>query len=149
MREGMYLERLFAKNKQIDPWPSFREDVRAFVRSMTVSHKPKRHKQGQLHNDTTYGITKESLKSGPDSNGCYTLVVRKPLDKFKQEKDLEAIRDARLRKEFLKAFREKGAEGIQELAQQKNIRQLRRTETLKSIPIKDKQRKSVQSLSRR
>ena len=134
--EGMYLERLFEKNKQIDPWPSFREDVEALVRGMTVSHKPKRHKQGQLHNDTAYGIV-----SGPDRKGRHTVALRKPLDKFEKEADLKSIRDERLRKEFLKVFREKGAEGVQELARQKNIRRLRQTENLKVISIKDKEGK--------
>ncbi|MDX3929878.1 MAG: type II CRISPR RNA-guided endonuclease Cas9 [Shinella sp.] len=66
------------------PWPSFREDVRAAVNAIVVSHKPdhgtvgregyakgRGQTAGKLHNDTAYGHTGEKDASGND------IVVRR------------------------------------------------------------------------
>lgn len=129
--EELNVERLFEGKKAIDPWPSFREDVKALIRDTTVSHKPRRQKQGQLHNDTAYGIV-----SGPSGNGRHTVVIRKSIENLTQQR-LETIRDDHLRKEFLESFEKEGKEGVQKLAERKNIRRLRCTENLKIIPIKN------------
>ncbi len=145
--------RLFGKRANgkspIDPWNGFRDDVKKVVRDITVSHKPKRKTldknttDGQLHNDTAYGII-----SGPDDQGRLMrdakVVVRKPIEYFAERKDVESIRDEHLQCEFLQAFDDavaagkKGVEGVVHLARDKNIRHLRRTETMSVIPIRDK-----------
>lgn len=66
------------------PWPTFREDVRASVNAIVVSHKAdhgtvsrkgyaegRGQTAGKLHNDTAYGPTGEKDKAGND------LVVRR------------------------------------------------------------------------
>ena len=137
--EDLNVEQLFDGKKAIDPWPSFREDVKASIRDTTVSHKPRRQKQGQLHNDNAYGIV-----SGPSDNGLHTVVIRKSIEDLTQgprletiESRLETIRDDHLRKKFLESFEKEGKEGVQKLAEQKNIRRLRCTENLKIIPIEN------------
>jgi len=71
--------------ERIDPpWPGFREDVRAAVNAIVVSHKPdhgtmsredyakgRGQTAGKLHNDTAYGHTGEKDASGND------IVVRR------------------------------------------------------------------------
>lgn len=139
--EELNVERLFDGKKAIDPWPSFREDVKALIRDTTVSHKPRRQKQGQLHNDNTYGVV-----SRPNSKRLSTVVIRKPIDEFiKGSKPevirsrLKTIRDDHLREEILESFDKEGKEGVQKLAEQKNIRRLRSTENLRIIPIENAQ----------
>lgn len=150
--EELDLDRLFEKKSNsrspIEPWSSFRDEVADAAQNFTVSHKPRRKKlvsgttDGQLHNDTAYGII-----SGPDENGLCEVVVRWPIDKFKKRKDLEdkgqGIRDPRLKLEFLHAFDtavnsgDDGSKAIINLAEKKGIRSLRRTEKLKVIPVED------------
>ncbi len=141
--EELNLPRLFEKKSDgkspITPWPGFRDGVKTVVDNIIVSHKPKRKPlvknstDGQLHNDTAYGII-----SGPDNQGCYRVVVRCPIKEFKERSDVEAIRDKHLKHEFLEAFDAEGAAGVTRLAGDKKVRRLRRTETLSVIPIRDK-----------
>ena len=141
--EELHLDRLFERSANgkspIDPWPGFRNHVKEIVGKILVSHKPKRKSlgknttDGQLHDDTAYGII-----SGPDREGVFKVVARKPIERFKDLEDIKAIRDNHLKAEFLQAFNKKGAEGVADLARTKNIRRLRRIENLSVIPIKDK-----------
>lgn len=142
--EELDLGRLFCKS-QIDPWDGFRDNVKKVVSGITVSHKPKRKPldknatDGQLHNDTAYGII-----SGPDDQGRFKVVVRKPIEAFEKRNDVESIRDKHLQCDFLQAFDDavaeggKGSDGVARLAKDRNIRHIRRTETLSIIPIRDK-----------
>jgi CRISPR-associated endonuclease Csn1 len=141
--EKLHLDRLFEKRANgrspIDPWPGFRDNARETVNTILVSHKPKRKTlnnhttDGQLHKDTAYGIV-----SGPDKQGRYSVVVRCPIQEFKERQHVEAIRDTQLRAEFLQAFDAEGPIGVARLAGDKKIRRLRRIEILSIIPIKDK-----------
>ena len=167
--EKLQLENIFPKSNDrksaIDPWDGFRNEARETVQNIIVSHKPKRKKiryketkdgrriplstDGQLHNQTAYGIIASLNKKGVSK-----VVTRWPIEKFKTRKHIEdlnkdgtlkgGIRDTSLRKQFLDIFDEseenwkKGAESIVRFAQEKKIRHLRRTETLSVIPIKDK-----------
>jgi len=130
----------------IDPWTGFRSDVADTVGHIVVSHKVRRKKlrrgssdgqtDGQLHNDTAYGIIGEAEKG----SAC-EVVARKPVSAFKTIKDIKRIRDLRLRTDFCSAFEDAAAgqeaNAMQELARRRGIRRLRRTETLSVIPIKD------------
>ncbi len=126
----------------IDPWDGFRAEVADTVRDIVVSHKIRRKRlrpgttDGQLHNETAYGIIEKAEKGS-----VYEVVTRKPTSAFKTLKDIERIRDPRLRREFGGAFEaaEAGqeAKAVQNLAHRKGIRRLRQTETLSVIPILD------------
>ena len=87
--------------ERIDPpWPSFREDVRAAVNAIVVSHKPdhgtlsregrakgRGQTAGKLHNDTAYGPTGETDAAGND------LVVRRiPITGIRSPADIMKIR---------------------------------------------------------
>lgn len=82
------------------PWPTFREDVRATVNAITVSHKPdhgtvsragyargRGQTAGRLHNDTAYGPTGET-----DENGNELVVRRIPITDIKSAADIMNIR---------------------------------------------------------
>ena len=141
------MDRLFScvngGKSAIDPWDGFRADVVDTVRNIVVSHKVRRKTlrpgittDGQLHNDTAYGLVEKAEK-----RNLYEVVTRKPISFFTKRKNIERIRDARLREEFRLAFEaaEAGeeAKAIQDLARRKGIRSLRQTETLSVIPILD------------
>lgn len=161
--EELEIDRLFLKDEKghsaIDPdyWEntqgekaSFRESVKEATKNIIVSHKARRKKlrkgttDGQLHNETALGLV-ECLNK--DKNE-YRTVVRRPIDYFKDRKHVEAIRDDKLRAEFLQIFdeavagRKKGEEGIKDLAEEKNIRHLRCWGPKQAIPIKDKNGKA-------
>lgn len=131
------------------PWPDFRDDLKAVVDRIVVSHKPDHGTlpkpgqpgatAGQLHNDTAYGLTDET-----DERGNPVVVRRKPFLSL-QPKDFPSIRDDELRrrleqatygltgKEFAAAllrFREKDPTF-------RRIRHVRVTEGLTVIPIRD------------
>lgn len=133
------LDRLFVKNingkSPIDPWDGFRNDVKGIIANVIVSHKARRKRQGQLHKHTAYGIV-----SGPDPSGYCEVVERKPVDKFKTRKDLEAIRDNQLQDEFVRVFDEAAGDSkaVIKLAKEKKIRRLRTRLKLKVIPISDR-----------
>lgn len=141
--EKLALNHLFEKRKNdkspIDPWNDFRNDVKAVIKSITVSHRKRNKKlshgttSGQLHNDTAYGFVTK-----PDDENKCTVVVRKPIEKFSERKTIESIRNEHLKKEFIKAFEENGEKSVMTLAKQKNIKRIRCVENLTVIPIRGK-----------
>lgn len=72
------------------PWPTMRDDLKAALDRMIVSHKPDHGIEGQLHEDTAYGFVKNPDKE--DGN----LVYRKPIESL-NENEIARIRDVRLR----------------------------------------------------
>ena len=139
---GKLFPRIDGGKSAIDPWDGFRAEVAEAVLNIVVSHKVRRKKlrpgatDGQLHNETAYGIIEKAQKGN-----LYEVVTRKPASAFKTLKDIERIRDCRLREDFRGAFEaaEAGeeAKAVQDLARRRGIRHLRRTETLSVIPIMD------------
>jgi len=86
--------------KVSEPWPTFRDDVRAAVNAITVSHKPdhgtvsrtgyargRGQTAGKLHNDTAYGLTGERDEKGND-----LVVHRVPITSLSSEADIMRIR---------------------------------------------------------
>lgn len=104
------------------PWSDFREDVRAAVNGIVVSHKPdhgtvscagygsgRGQTAGRLHNDTAYGHTGEK-----DANGNELVVRRIPITGVRSTADIMKIRSnahghSELRDRLLEATR--GREG--------------------------------------
>jgi len=142
-------DRLFPPGGPIT-WESFRTDVDRVVRKIIVSHKV-RHKKlrpgmtdGKLHNETAYGIVKSKDESKDEDDRKVVdpklceVVVRKPLDTFKELAEIQRIRDPYLRKCFSEEFKIKGFEGVKEFAQKWKIRRLRMVESLSVIPVKDR-----------
>ena len=97
------------------PWPGFRDDLKAQLGRSIVSHRadhgridPEARRQGrdstsgQLHNDTAYGLTGETL------NGVPLVVSRKPIDSLTPAM-LDKIRDPHLAQLLRLAI--KGREG--------------------------------------
>jgi CRISPR-associated endonuclease Csn1 len=138
------------------PWPSFRDDLRAAVNAITVSHRadhgtaakaglPKGRDAtaGRLHNDTAYGLTGLT-----DAKGNSIVVHRVPLDSLKKAADLDRVRDTEL-----KAALYRFTEGLEGKAFEKaindfrvlgplpfrGVRRLRAIEPLTVIPIRDRE----------
>ncbi|GAB4196414.1 MAG: hypothetical protein Tsb002_29690 [Wenzhouxiangellaceae bacterium] len=74
-----------------EPLPNLRQQAAAMLDQIIVSHKPQRKIKGPLHDETLYGVT------APDDEGRVYSVVRKPLDSMNKAKQLEEIRDDRIR----------------------------------------------------
>ena len=74
-----------------EPWENFRDDVRAAVNGIFVSHRPDHGRAGKLHEETAYGLVAD-----PDAEDGYNLVYRKPLVSL-NTKEIVRIRDRDLR----------------------------------------------------
>ncbi len=74
------------------PWVGFRQDAARVLDAILVSHKPDHGAQGQLHEDTAYGLLEP-----PEEGG--NLVYRKAL-KDLNEREIGRIRDPALRSEL-------------------------------------------------
>jgi CRISPR-associated endonuclease Csn1 len=57
-----------------DPWDGFRDELRARLDRIVVSHKPDHGTGGRLHEETAYGLVRD-----PSKEDGATLVYRKPL----------------------------------------------------------------------
>jgi CRISPR-associated endonuclease Csn1 len=149
LREAVALEETVAEIPE--PWPTFRDDLKAMVERIVVSHKPDHgtlpkpgengRTAGQLHNDTAYGITGER-----DARGN-TIVVRRKSFLSLTDKDIANIRDDELRSRLHSATGGlSGGEFAAALDYFRKtdpkfyrIRRVRLTEALTVIPIRDRQ----------
>lgn len=137
-----------------EPWPTFRDDLKAAVNAIVVSHRPdhgtaskaglpkgRDQTAGRLHNDTAYGLTGEI-----DAKGNTLVVHRVPLGTLKPG-DLDKVRDAELAaalktftigyegKDYEKRLRDFPRLGPEPF---RNIRRVRVIEPLSVIPIRDR-----------
>ncbi|MEX0957299.1 MAG: type II CRISPR RNA-guided endonuclease Cas9 [Rhizobiaceae bacterium] len=141
--------------REIDPpWPGFRDDLKAALDRIVVSHKPDHgtlpkpgmygQTAGQLHNDTAYGLTGEV-----DEKGNTIVVRRKPLTSL-TPKDIPAIRDTDLQAALYSVMGSLSGEELTQALlhfrhnpgqhrQFKGIRRVRMTEPLRVIPIRDRE----------
>lgn len=130
------------------PWPTFRDDARAAIAAITVSHRADHgtlpgpsgsgHTAGQLHNDTAYGLTGES-----DARGTPIVVRRKNFNTL-TEKDIASIRDRPLADALYGAIAGLSGKDLAEALERfrrredfYNIRHVRVLEALNVIPIRD------------
>lgn len=116
-----------------EPWSGFREQLRRAIERTYVSYRPDHSYEGQMHNDTAYGLR-------PDGR----VVQRKMLTAFKDRKDLEKTEfiDSRLKKKLLEKTMgyESGAQFIERITaftRETGIRRVRVVENLQVIPIRE------------
>ena len=132
--EELDIARLF--DDRIDPWDGFRDAVKEHIDAIIVSHRARKKDQGQLHNDTAYGLIDHQPK------GASQVVHKVPVESFSKEDDIEKIRDNIIRNALLNATAGLSGKDFEEAVRnwchQHNIRSLRICETLSVIPIKDK-----------
>jgi len=144
-REALALEETIGKIEP--PWPGFRDDLKAVIDRIVVSHKPDHgslpkageagRTAGQLHNDTAYGFT------GKERKGVPLVVHRVPFMSL-TEKELPLVRDRPLADALYSAIRglsgkELGA-ALQAFAadgRYKGIRHVRIIEPVSVVPIRD------------
>lgn len=75
--------------KMPEPFPNYRKSLKLSIDNIKTSHKSDRCISGKLHEDTAYGIVKDNDK--------YNVVTRWTVDKFKEKKHFELIRDNELK----------------------------------------------------
>ncbi|WP_242347146.1 type II CRISPR RNA-guided endonuclease Cas9 [Mucispirillum schaedleri] len=112
--------------KMPEPFPNYRKSLELAIDNMKTSHKADRSISGKLHEDTAYGIVENDDK--------YNVVTRWTVDKFKEQKHFETIRDNEL-KEIACSDKELFAK-IVETRKIKSIRKLAKENPV--IKIKDK-----------
>ena len=72
-----------------EPFTNYRKSLELAVNNIKTSHKADRSISGCLHEDTAYGLVQDNDK--------YNVAVRWTIDKFKEKKQYETIRDFELR----------------------------------------------------
>ncbi len=107
-----------------EPWENFRDDVRAAVKGIIVSHRPDHGRAGKLHEETAYGLV-----ANPDAEDGYNLVYRKPLVSLNKN-EIARIRDRELRaaiQAHVKVVPEgtKLADALQDFGEKHDIRRVR------------------------
>lgn len=118
------------------PWASFRFDLAACLDRVVISHRPDRSVEGQLHNDTNYG-----LRSPPEASNKLPVVHhRVPIDSLDQKK-VTTVADPDLRREIEAAIGDKTTpseirEALAQFSAHTGIRRARVEERLSVIPIK-------------
>lgn len=75
--------------KMPEPFPSYRKSLQLSIDNIKTSHKADRSISGKLHEDTAYGIVEDNDK--------YNVVTRWEVNKFKEKKHFEMIRDNELK----------------------------------------------------
>jgi len=88
-----------------EPWPTFRQDVQAYVNQIQVSHRPSRKVAGGLHEETMYGLHRND--AGQTVANEY--VVRKPLEALSAN-EIPSIRDVAVRDAVIRRLAEHGYE---------------------------------------
>ena len=88
------------------PWATMRDDLEKALKTMVVSHKPDHGIEGQLHEDSAYGVLAKperlaDKKTGGDGRKVkdddgYNLVYRKAIESL-NENEIDRIRDRKLR----------------------------------------------------
>lgn len=133
--EDMDLTRLFPDS--IDPWDGFRDAVKESMSQIVISHRRRRKDQGQLHNETAYGVVES-----PNGKGPSTVVHRVGVENIKNRKTVEAIRGGDIRESLLREIDgapEKDITGIVATwCARRGIRRLRIVEKLSVVPVRDK-----------
>jgi CRISPR-associated endonuclease Csn1 len=78
------------------PWKTMRDDLKAALDKMVVSHKPDHGIEGQLHEDSAYGVLKDAEKIDDADKDGANLVYRKAIEGI-NENEIDRIRDRKLR----------------------------------------------------
>lgn len=132
--EDMDLARLFPEG--IDPWDGFRDAVKDSIAEIVVSHRRRQKDQGQLHNETAYGVVTPA-----NEKGVSTVVRRIGVDAIKTRKTVDAIRGGDIRGALLREIEGQPETEISALVAgwcgARGIRRLRILENLSVVPIRD------------
>lgn len=130
--EAVNADRLFGADGMPKPWDGFREDLAAKLEAVVVAHKRDHGVQGQLHEETAYGLADDEI-----DGKHFNLVVRKPIHAL-SEKEVRQVRDDKLRSELtavaedVKATATKLDAALTEYGEKHNIRHVRVLKTEQS-----------------
>src|SRR5690606_33631780 len=134
--ENLDLDRWAAKGEFPEPFQGYREQLREKLDTVIISHKPDHGPEGQLHEETAYGMVDEEIDGKK-----FNLVTRKPIHAL-TEREIGQVRDARLREALEEVAYEarhggeKLTEALARYGRKNNIRRVRVLKTDQSaVPI--------------
>lgn len=93
--ESLNLDRFAPSGEFPNPFEGYRNQLKARLDTMIISHKPDHGIEGQLHEETAYGVVDEEI-----DGKRFNLVVRKNIDSL-TEKMVWQVRDEALREELI------------------------------------------------
>jgi CRISPR-associated endonuclease Csn1 len=112
------------------PWATMRDDLKAALEKMVVSHKPDHGIEGKLHEDTAYGVLSEPEKIDDGDKDGANLVYRKAIEAL-NDNEIDRIRDRRLRaivRDHVDAEKKKGvalADALRQLTESDSYPQIK------------------------
>lgn len=120
------------------PWPNYRDELKACLDAIVVSHKPDHGRQTALHNDTNYGWRGE-----PDKNGNPLVGRRKPIEAIKNANDAMSIAGEVLREEIVRLLTSLNSAkeikaALLAYAERTGVRRVICEERLSVIPVHDR-----------
>jgi len=120
------------------PWPTFRDELKACLEAIAVSHKPDHGKQAALHNDTNYG-----WRGNVDKRGTPLVGRRKPLDSIKNASEAASVASEALREEVVRLLTPLSTAkdvkaALLAYSERTGIRRVICEERLSVIPIRDR-----------
>ena len=133
-----------AIKKDVFPWPSFKEDVKKAIDNIVVSHRKSTKKEGKLHNETAYGVSRK-VRDFNKPVDVWHYVDILSLDKA-NEKKISKIMSERVRADFEKEHEINqviSKEFLINYHKKTGIRRIRLQEIKSVIPIQDRKSKKV------
>lgn len=145
--EGKNKERLEnvgkAIKKDVLPWDSFKEDAKISIGQIIVSHRKRTKKEGELHNETAYGILSDI------KDFSKPVYVKHYVDILSfEKKKIETIISDRIKTDFLQQKKQEGKlskQFLEEYHKKTGIRRIRIREKKTVIPIKNKAGKTYKA----
>ncbi|MDE0152138.1 MAG: type II CRISPR RNA-guided endonuclease Cas9 [Bdellovibrionales bacterium] len=134
------LGKIIKEQTDILPWSSFKKDAKKSIDSIVVSHRTRTKKEGQLHNETAYGVLNNvnDLLKQIDVIHYVDILT---LSGVNEKKIKDKIVSERIKRDFLKELEDNknlSKEFLIDYHKKTGIRRVRLKEKEKVIPIKNK-----------
>ena len=133
-----------AIKKDVFPWASFREDVKKTIDNIIVSHRKRTKKEGKLHNDTAYGVSKDVMDFNKSMDVWHYVDILS-LSKANKKK-ISKIMSDKIRADFEKEYEINQAiskEFLISYHKKTGIRRMRLQEKETVIPIKNRKSQKI------
>ena len=133
-----------AIKEDVLPWPDFKDDAKKSIDKIVVSHRKRTKKQGQLHNETAYGVS----ENGQDFSQAVDVIHYVDILSLSNENKLNKIVSDKIKRDFLDELGKNNKiskEFIQDYHNTTGVRRVRLKEKETVIPIKNKSKKTYKA----
>ena len=136
-----------AIKKDVLPWPDFKRDAKNAVDKIVVSHRKRDKKEGALHNETAYSVSR-GVRDFSDPVEVLHYASLLSLEKANKKKVSKIIVSSKIRADFLKELENSTAlskEFLKNYHKKTGVRRVRLKESKSVIPIKDSSKRTYKA----